>query len=273
MKCLHPISFVNEAIYSILDVIDDGNNSLQSIYLLGSFVDHTYIDSSDIDLCIITTNINDIRTVEKLIRNHVTSNSRHIFDLIVIDRQSFLDHQLFLKNNMLWRETILNIALSSSLVWGKELKNEIKLPSTDIYVKYTLPIPFEFISRIRNKSKCPNELTFPDTNDYYYGYTKGTNNLKLIISVVGWIATSLIAMENGLMIGKKSSVVSAYKTTVNDKWTTFIEDSFNVCRSKLLYKLPINDSDREELRTICENLLTFENYYLNICKNHNVQPI
>jgi len=236
-----------------------------SAYLLGSYADDTYIPTSDIDLCIITRTSYEASLL-RLHFNEPAWFTKYPLDLTFIDLERFLDPQLFQSDNLLWRESVLNVILESKLVFGQDIRNKLELPTPELYRDYTAPLPLEFIARIRGclSTDIKHPVSYPNEADYYYGYVDSKNKLKLIVSIVGWIATSVLSFKKAPMIGKKSSVVNQYKLSVNDEWTGYIEDVFGLCRDKLHYEIPILENDKEALRILCRKLLSLENYYINI---------
>ena len=83
-----------------------------------------------------------------------------------------------------------------------------------------------------------------------------------MLTLIGWICTSRIALQAGELVGKKSDVKKLYKKHINDEWTQFVDDAYQLIRSELTYKLPQTPAQKEALRNLCQSLLAFEKAYI-----------
>lgn len=241
-----------------------------SIYLLGSYIDDSAVKSSDIDIAIIH-NSSDPQKIKK-ISAFFTRFSRELFkrevDLYLISREQIEELD---EAQLLTREGIINVKISSELLYGDDLRDSVQVPSFEAYLKPTIETPFHFITKARGLSWSPDQmssLTYPNESDYYFGYlaqsaeTHRTIESKPVLTLIGWIATSLIALKAQKMVGKKSDVARMYELYLHDQWSPYVAKSYELIRTTLSYQIPQLEHDRKSLRAICERLLEFERYYV-----------
>jgi predicted nucleotidyltransferase len=253
--------------------------NIVSIYLLGSYIDSSFVENSDIDIAIVYKNadINYIKKIERFFLIFSRNFFKREIDLYLIstDEIKQLDQKA-----LLTREGIVNIKLASRLLYGKDIKKDIKLDNFDDYIDLTLDVPFHFMKKIRGLKNdlivgSKNNLTYPNKKDYYFGYTsfiRNTHNKvesKPILSLIGWMCTGMIAIKGRRRVGKKSDVSRMYKKYVNDEWTPFVEKAYKLIREVLQYELPANKQNGKELRSLCLNLIKFEQHFMQEYENYS----
>lgn len=269
---------VNLIVEGIVDlIVNFFNLDVISIYLLGSYTDDSAIGNSDIDMAVVYRK-NDDEQIRK-IKEYLSIYSRGVFmkeiDLYLVsyDQLKQLDQK-----SLLTREGILNVKIASKIVFGEDVRDEIVIPSVESYIEMTYETPFHFMKKVRGLGDNDElfELTYPDSNDAYYGYlsfvsdTHQTLESKPLLSLIGWICTSLIAIKSGVLVGKKSDVARLYKKHVNDIWNNYVFDAYRLIRSSLNYGFPIAEYDKDELRNLCEQTLNFERYYIDEFKKYKL---
>jgi hypothetical protein len=65
-------------------------------------------------------------------------------------------------------------------------------------------------------------------------------------------------------MARKSECHNMYKNHIGDEWAPLISDIYVLCRNRGHYVIPLDVSDRQMLRSICERTLQFENYFLGL---------
>lgn len=251
-------------------------DNIVAIYLMGSYIDDSAVETSDLDIGVVYKKERAERIME--ISDFFTAHSRDLFRkeidlyLISLDQIEKLN-----PDDLLTREGIMSMKIASRLLYGTDVSHKIVLPDFDSYLAITLKTPFYFMNRVRGivpEDTIPTALEFPDTHDYYYGYlafTQRTNrNLesKPVLSLIGWISTALIAMQAKQYVGKKSDVCRAHELHINNEWTPYVRDAYQLIRTELNYRMPHDEHTRAAMRTICSKLLDFERYYMQAYKEH-----
>lgn len=237
----------------------------EAIYLTGSYANNYAIENSDIDICLFL-----------VVKNHDNSNIDEIItevehkygvsmDISIVDSSDLnIPSDTALVEKMSIRESVLSAKISGKFIWGKDILKYWKLPSEKAYVESTIKLPLEFFSRARGNSKLQYPLQYPDADDYFYGYVNerdGEASTKQIISQYGWIATAMVAVENGDFVTNKKECVEKFKDLDSNKGQ-YLEEVFKNIREKWNYRLPKDEEEKKQLRGFCEELLTWENNYL-----------
>ena len=242
---------------------------VSSIYLMGSYIDGTQVDSSDLDFAVIYNEADPQRVKE--IKQFFDTYSRDYFrkeiDLYMISIDQIRNLE---KDSLLTREGILNVKIASELVYGTDIRDQISIADIGSYVEMTVATPFFFMQKVRgtNGSLTHNALRYPREADYFFGYLDHVQDTHLgletkpMLTLIGWICTSRIALQAGELVGKKSDVKKLYKKHINDEWTQFVDDAYQLIRSELAYKLPQTPAQKEALRNLCQSLLAFEKAYI-----------
>jgi predicted nucleotidyltransferase len=248
-----------------------------SIYLIGSYIDNSAIPSSDLDIAIVYKNEKpgEIDKISKFF-------SKASKDLFKTEIDLYLISVKHIKNldpvQLLTREAVINVKIASQLIYGSDIRDLIHLPDSSAYINLTINTPFHFISKIRGFAQPFDKnkfLEFPDPADYYYGYlsfvdkNNESTKSKLVLSLIGWICTCLVAIKSEQMIGKKSDVYKNYKKYVNDKWTPYVEQAYRFIRQELEYKLPQQERHKKEMRDLCFKLLKFERNFIKEYEQFN----
>lgn len=239
-----------------------------SVYLMGSYIDGTQVESSDLDFAVIYDKADPERI--KAIKAFFDTYSRDYFkkeiDLYIISLDQIKHLE---KDSLLTREGILNVKIASELVYGEDIRDQITIPDIGAYVDITVNTPFYFMQKVRGVSSMPEVgLVYPREQDYYYGYLDHSHlthlglETKPVLTLIGWICTSKIALQSGQLVGKKSDVCKLYETHVGDEWTAFVDEAYRLIREELAYKLPETEEQKRALRDLCKSLLAFEKAYI-----------
>ncbi|MGG6269962.1 hypothetical protein ACQ4M3_41760 [Leptolyngbya sp. AN03gr2] len=72
-----------------------------------------------------------------------------------------------------------------------------------------------------------------------------------------------MGQQTGQYVGIKREIVQLYKTRINDQWTNLVEQVYEQCRNRWNYLIPEGETERQKLRSMCQDALEFSNYYLS----------
>lgn len=68
-------------------------------------------------------------------------------------------------------------------------------------------------------------------------------------------------------VGTKGECLRKYKQYINDEWKGLLEEVYQVCRNQWEYRIPTRESERNQLKTVCQHTLEFENYFLELYRD------
>jgi hypothetical protein len=168
----------------------------------------------------------------------------------------------------------LNFKLRTQFLYGEDIRNNIAMPPSDAWIRWAVHAPLSSL-----KAAYPNTdilvypLNYPESEAEFYGYDRQTipypdgierPSTKLLIALVCWMATALIALQTGDYIGSKKEAIDSYKTHIDDEWTNLIERVYEQCRNRWHYLIPNEREERQILRSLCQKTLAFSNHFLTI---------
>ncbi|MCU0533170.1 MAG: hypothetical protein MUD14_04645 [Hydrococcus sp. Prado102] len=171
----------------------------------------------------------------------------------------------------------LNFKLRTQFLYGEDIRNNITMPPSDAWVRWSVHAPLSSLkAAYLNSEFLVFPLDYPEPESEFYGYDRQTipytdgierPSTKLLIALVCWMATALIALRAGDYIGSKKEAVDLYKTYIDDEWTELIEQVYYQCRNQWYYLIPDEEEDRKILRSLCQKTLAFSNHFLTIYRN------
>lgn len=262
---------------------------IQSYYLGGSYSDRTAVgrdrspNASDIDLFIIFHDPLD--DAEQAIFNALVEACR-LISSIQIDAHAYAREALMQQSaSDTSQMSFLNglIKASGLLLYGKDIR--AALPDVP-FQRHVLDVIesglFHLgIPRQRGQLGYPlpellaPPLTYPDASERFYGYDgvparpDAPRGTRVLVGLTTWIATFILAVETGHVAGQKSQSLQLCKTYLpNDQRIHLIAAIYDLCKGMWGYSLPERAADREQLRTLCREVLTLENEYLRLCRSY-----
>ena len=236
---------------------------IRGYYLVGSYADGTAVSTSDIDMKILFKN----RFRDNTERKNSQQICEYCFGLIspIAGDVTAKDEETAFSSSTLQ----LRIKAGSLLIYGEDIRDQISLPPLDQNIRDVMfrAYIFCFTDRLRPNLKARMyPLDYPDPSDEFYGYTyKG--GTTVFISVVGAVATAIVASKAKKYVFTKNDSLKLYKKYINDEWTVLLEAAFEKIRKQWEYQIPENRDERQQLREICRQALAFENHFLIIYKD------
>ena len=82
---------------------------------------------------------------------------------------------------------------------------------------------------------------------------------KELMKGILWSVTALLAVQFGVVVGSARQAVERYQEE-DGEWWRFVHHSTRMCKHAWNYEVPRGASERADLRSICRQLLDFENY-------------
>jgi hypothetical protein len=170
---------------------------------------------------------------------------------------------------------VLQVALKlgSQLVYGTDIREQIQLPAMPAYIRDVTAGALYFVARLHDLSELTgDQVDYPDRQDEFFGYTRkrieawypatmqaGT---KELVATVSRIATATVAQATQQYIPNKGAAIDLYAAYAGEPWGSFVTTVFQRCKLEWQYALPTTNAERQELRELCRQLLTFENIFL-----------
>lgn len=244
----------------ILETVFAGR--VRAYYLHGSFIDGSGIETSDIDLFLVTRNgfRPDEQAQVQQIARFCARFSPLMVEIIVLDEALLLQRGHY------------RVRSASRLLWGEDLRAQMPEQSLDQYLSLYAHFPFQYMTHmLRNLDRLTAPLTYPQENGEFYGYDQlllppgniQRPNIKKLVTGVCWAATVLIAWQRGQTVPGKRASVELYRELIQDEWTPFIEEMYTSGNQRWHYLVPEKAEERQRMRSLCEQALAFERHYLN----------
>ncbi len=261
-------SILREAIGAFLAAFP---SRIRSAYLVGSYADGSAVALSDIDLRVVFAA--DFLDVDEEQRFRVVRQYCRDLSSIPLDCPPLSEQRLL--NDPAWSHEAISIKCASQHLYGEDLRPLLALPDLEIYTRQVDRAASRFFARIHLIETVAYPLTYPDPDGEFYGYVDDGRmpaavpvdpdfaSTKLLVHIVGFAATGLLAHQAGRMVVKKGDWLAAYREAIHDEWTPFLDQLYSLCRQAWGYRVPVDPDDRQVLRELCAQTLAFENHYLN----------
>ncbi len=247
----------DKVIRGIVDLLETVfPEQIRGYYVTGSYADRTAFSASDIDMIALFKSGTDTRDRRKVgqIVPHSLDFSPILIDILGAseDEPSFVGHQL---------------AHASLFVYGEDTRDRISPVPEDVYRRTCLSVPLRFMKDVaRGQEEVVFPLGYPDPDGEFFGYDwdsiQNCHDTRVLMAIVGKIATALVFLKAREFVATKSECVSKYERFVADQWANLVRDVYVVCRNRWKYEIPESERDRLQLREICKATLEFENHYL-----------
>jgi hypothetical protein len=118
-------------------------------------------------------------------------------------------------------------------------------------------------------------LTYPDAAGAYFGYDRPLTDqgeprsTRLLVTIVAWIAMTLLALKTGRFAGQKGQGMQLCKEYLSDDPRIQVAVAiFETCKVQWSYRLPEGRGDREQLSLWCREVVSIENDYLALSRDY-----
>ncbi len=241
---------------------------VRGYYLIGSLVEQTVVELSDIDGFIIFAesfrNEHEQQQAEQLVAQ-CAEHSPLRLDVMPVAEQSL---------DQIYPVMQVTLKYGSRLLYGSDIRDSLVLPPLERYREDVTAGARFFIARIRHQDQLTTtELDYPDKHDRFFGYTSKSiaawypaevmAGTKELVAAVSRIATATIAQRTGQYVAGKQQAVSLYQQHIGGAWAAFVAQVYQRCKLDWHYRIPATSKDQQELRTICQQMLEFERAFLN----------
>ena len=242
---------------------------IRSFYLTGSYADGSSISLSDIDLSIVFAGT---------ISDQEAERARAL--------EQFCEQLGSLRLNLSFSgeaslsdvERVL-VKRGGMLIYGKDIREHILLPTLDVYRKHVTWMPYRFWGQvIRSCEVLSYPLTYPNYEDEFYGYTQKRISVwypaeieqgtKELITGALRTATAILALRAGQYVMSKRDSVQRYRAYIHDEWTNYLETLYFKGKLEWQYLIPAEPEARRLLHELCQRTLAFENQYFELYRKY-----
>lgn len=239
-------------------------DGIRSIYLFGSYQDGTALDTSDIDLAVVTDGPSPDDLLAHL-KSDVASAGIQGVDLIAFDYETLVQEGHF------------RIERGSELRYGEDVRSLLPPTTLELYLRRYGTAPVNYMTTVlRCNDRITPPLDYPDADGEFFGYDRDTlppdgrpaHNVKAMVSCACWIATMTVGIQTGQMIAYTSESIRAYQSAIADEWTPLLTDIYATARQRWHYLVPHDPADSAHLRTLCRQMLSLERHYLDLYAAH-----
>lgn len=235
---------------------------IRAYYVIGSYADGSAVPISDIDFMIIFG-----KPLTRAQLDQALALTGHC-SLISPIR---LDIGMELEQRLAGMECTL-LKLGSRFVYGADLRESLQLPPMALYQRDATWSPYRFLGQvIRAQEVLTYPLTYPDANDFFYGYTQKridhwypaeiTQGTKELVTGIARTATALVALLAQRHVGTKQASIRLYREAIGDEWSDYLERLYQYGKGAWHYRIPTDQADQQRLRDLCRQTLAFENHY------------
>jgi hypothetical protein len=247
---------------------------IRGYYLSGSYATATATPTSDLDLTIV---------FKDHYRNPAESDRAQQLCAAIeaLHPAIFLDLGYLSERSLQQADRVsvaLQLKLSSCLIYGEDIRDQITAIPDARYVRDAMHIPY-FGSRYGRPQLTVLlfPLDYPDPKGRFYGYD-GWNlssssdteqaGTKMLVVIVGRIASAIVALHSGAYVGTKHESVTLYRKHIHDQWADLVEQVYDLCKERWQYRVPTNPSDQAQLQALCQRALDFENHFFALYRSY-----
>ncbi|MEM7129443.1 MAG: nucleotidyltransferase domain-containing protein [Chloroflexota bacterium] len=233
-------------------------------YLEGSYADGTAIPTSDLDLIVVFDGefaYGEDEAATALIRT-LEEFSPIELDIELIDEVTLRENA-----NPMFK-------LGSQLVYGKDIRASIPLMSIEQWARQRMHAAYWLMINVFERPKPVHiPLEFPKPDAPFFGYinrpmrlTDGSEVMttRNLIRVTGWIATARLAHEAREYVMRKRECYPTYQRVIGDEWTPLLSQIDQRVRTDWHYRIPESKVERQELCTLLEQTVAYENHFLGV---------
>lgn len=244
-------------------------NRIRGYYLRGSYADGTALSTSDLDVDILF--IGDFTEDEGKKARHICQCC-HLISPVELDLFQISEGVVFDFVAIYG----MRLKHGSLLIYGQDIRGQIPMPPTDVFVRELMHNAFHLLTRDRRNHHV---LTFPldysQPDAQFYGYVQpasvdeeASHNMKAFIRRICWAVTAIIALKAGKYVAKKRDAIRLYRECVNDEWASLLEQLWEKCHKEWETLVPQDKTGRKQLRNLCQRVLAFENHFTEIYRDY-----
>jgi predicted nucleotidyltransferase len=238
---------------------------IRGCYLVGSYAVGEPIPTSDIDMLVIFKD-----TISDDEHGRFTQVRRACQErcATTLDLTSQSEARL-LQVGGVWFQT------ASRLVYGEDIRPLVPRKPVADHKRDLMHAVIPLLARVRgNPPVLSLPLDYPDPQGPLFGYDQRTILVGAVRRSVGTkdLVSNSLAIANALTLqaagsyvgeGRKADIVHGYGRYVGGEWAPLVEQIFTLCRVRWGYEAPSDAVGLAQLRSLCEQVLSFENHFMD----------
>lgn len=236
---------------------------IRAAYILGSHADQTATPTSDLDLTLIFAG--EFASQEE--RAEAQRLVRVCAENPPIELDIEIEDEVALAGGL-----SPNLKFASALIFGDDIRDQFPLVPLKEWTRDRMHSSWWRVARLfARPSPLGLLLDYPEPSAEFLGYTRRTLRLadgrevpctRDLIRLTGWAATGLLALDCGVYVPSKREAHILYATHIGDEWAHLINDVYALCRTRWNYLIPVETSERAQLRALCEQTSRFERHFV-----------
>jgi hypothetical protein len=243
-------------------------------FLIGSYVEGTAVPLSDIDCFVIFA--------DQFATPQEQAFAEKVGQQCAEASPVRLDIGAYPENALEQLHPVLRVALKlgSNLIYGVDIRQAIPLPPFPDYTASVIAGAQYFVARLRgNPNLLTRQVSYPDAADEFFGYTGKSipawypatipAGTKELVATVSRIATAHVVQQTRCYVPGKQQAIELFQREIGGIWAPFVERVFERCKLEWKYLVPEAEGERMELRKLCQQMLAFENEFLQVCQEQD----
>jgi predicted nucleotidyltransferase len=244
-------------------------------YLVGSYAVGEAVPASDVDLIVLFKDqlTPDDHKYFLAVRDHCKRVCTYPLDLSAESLAKLL------RVGGVWFQT------ASRCLYGIDIRPQIPRKPIAAHIRDLMHSMYGLLARVRgNPPRLIVPLAYPDATGRLYGYDQRQIRDGDHIRTVGAkdLVTNTLAIANVLTLrssgryvgtGKKADIPEQYQQWIADEWTELVADVYQLCRNRWGYMIPAGSAEQAQLRSLCHEILAFENHFLSVYRGYLLEEL
>jgi hypothetical protein len=233
---------------------------IRACYLTGSFTDGSATPDSDIDL--VPVFAGELRPGEA---ERIRDLTRYCEQLALV----LLDCSP--TDERTQRQGVKTPLKSGRLLYGEPVLDDWPLEPLEDHMQRCMFIAFRYMQRLRGDTPLRYPLDYPDRDGPFFGYERFGNylggqdfgpGLRIIVSAVTMMTSTLLALHDGAQVGSKQQSIDQYR----GQWSDLTTALYTSCKFDWQNQIPADPAEQRRLRALCGQLLALENDFIDQCR-------
>ncbi len=240
---------------------------IRAYYLTGSYADHSATPDSDLDIVPIFGDALQPGEAERI--RELTRYCEQLAPVLLDCSPT---------DESMQQTGVKTTLKSGKLLYGDPVLDVWPVEPLAEHMQRCMFIAFRSMFVLRGRVSPAYPLRYPDPAGQFYGYErygkylggdKFGPGLRIIVSAVTMMTTTLLALHDSVQVGSKQQSIEQY----HGQWTALATTIYQTCKFEWHYQVPTDPADQQRLRELCQQLLAFENDFIAQCQENLLQNL